>query len=84
MQRNRRNIFVRPVLCHKAFFHRILTARKSNLSDTHLLQTLGNSHCRENVATRATANKEELFHIELLLVLKFINRLVSNESVLLI
>ena len=66
MQRNRRNIFVGPVLSHKAFFHRILTARKSNICYAHLLEAICNGYGRENMSAGTATYEKELFHTPLL------------------
>ena len=68
VQRFGRDVFIGPVASHQAFFHRILTAGKRNVRHAHFLEALGNSYCREDVATGATAYKQELFHVSVLAI----------------
>ena len=79
MQRNCRNIFVRPIFRHQAFFHRILTASKSNVSHAHFLEAVCNSYGRENMATGSTAYEKELLHTPLLVNSKFLKTLLESE-----
>ena len=72
MQRNRRNIFVWPILSHEAFFHRILTSRKSNIGHAHLLEAICNGYGRENMASGTATYEKKLFHTPLLVKSTFL------------
>ena len=70
VQRFRRDIFIRPVGRHETFLHGILATRKRDIRVAHLLQAFGNRHRREDMATGATAYKQELFHDSALVISK--------------
>ena len=80
MQRFRRDIFIRPVGSHKALFHGVLATCERDVRIPLLLEAFGNRDCRENVATGATAYKQELFHSSVLINSKPLNAWAAELS----